>query len=59
MSAYDLRKHLAIEHGITLRGLVFRDLVTVHEVDHARGTSHQWGLTPARGIDDVDTRGRT
>lgn len=59
VGAYELRKHLAKDHGVTLRGLAYDDLVAIHEDFHAADEGHQPALWSAPPIEDVDTRGRT
>lgn len=43
MSGYELRRHLAEEHGLDLRGLSYRDLEVVHDDDHRREQGHDHG----------------
>ena len=41
MTAYELRRHLATQHGITTRGQPYDGLTEIHQAEHARG----WPVT--------------
>lgn len=43
MTGYELRKHLAGEHGLELRGLTYRDLTVIHDEDHEAEQGHDHG----------------
>jgi len=40
MTAFELRRHLAADHGIDLRGANYAQLVAVHNDDHQTGAEH-------------------
>jgi hypothetical protein len=41
MTAYELRKHLAAEHGVRILGADWDTLLAVHDVEHrAAGVDH-------------------
>lgn len=40
MTGYQLRLHLAREHGIELRGLAYADMVAIHDDAHQDAAGH-------------------
>lgn len=43
MTGHELRRHLAVEHGLELRGLTYRDLELIHDNDHEAEQGHDHG----------------
>lgn len=43
VTGYELRRHLAADHGLELRGLVYEDLVAIHDDDHEAEQGHDHG----------------
>jgi hypothetical protein len=43
VTGYELRRHLAGEHGLELRGLTYRDLEAIHDDDHEQEQGHDHG----------------
>lgn len=41
MTAYDLRRHLHIAHGVNMTGADYHALLNVHDVKHWDGAGHQ------------------
>lgn len=40
MTAFQLRKHLAADHGLELRGLGYAALILIHQDDHRADCDH-------------------
>lgn len=40
MTAYELRQHLAVAHGLQLRGAAMESLRRIHDMDHENAPSH-------------------
>lgn len=40
MTAFELRRHLAADHHIDLRGANYAQLLAVHDDDHTAGADH-------------------
>lgn len=40
MTAYELRKHLAADHGVHLTGADFALLLTIHDDEHRNPVGH-------------------
>jgi hypothetical protein len=43
VTGYELRKHLARDHGLELRGLIYEDLMVIHDGDHEAEQGHDHG----------------
>lgn len=42
-SSFELRQHLARDHGLELRGLFYEDLIAIHDNDHEAEQGHDHG----------------
>lgn len=41
MTAYELRRHLATDHGVRIVGADYATLITVHNVEHRTPADHR------------------
>lgn len=46
ITGYQLRHHLATEHGIELRGLAYADMAAIHDDDHRGEPGHTHSEAP-------------
>lgn len=40
ITAYELRRHLAVEHDVRMLGADYGTLVAVHDIEHRTATDH-------------------
>jgi hypothetical protein len=41
MTAYELRRHLAADHGVRMVGADYGTLLTVHDIEHRADQEHE------------------
>lgn len=51
MTAYELRKHLATNHNLNLRGSSHEALTRIHNMDHQNAPDHNHDTEPPHRTD--------